>query len=160
MRYFSFTISSSDGHSQLRLFAAYEACGIDDRLDALLSFKSLELFLASTLSRQSGTLSGQVSTLPRPGLRRCKCLAEAQPGLVAEFELCGMHLLVVVMVVMVHDTPSNAPKRTNKRGGIGHATALAVARRARLAEHTLRRNRAGLPPQGDLLHPYTALVAV
>ena len=32
------------------------------------------------------------------------------------------------------------------RAAIGHATALAVARRTRVAEHTLRRNRAGLPP--------------
>ena len=29
---------------------------------------------------------------------------------------------------------------------IGHAKELAVARRTRVAEHTLRRNRAGLPP--------------
>ena len=46
------------------------------------------------------------------------------------------------------------------RAAIGHATALAVARRARVAEHTLRRNRAGLHPQDDLLHPYTAPVAI
>ena len=35
------------------------------------------------------------------------------------------------------------------RAAIGHATALAVARRARIAEHTLRRNRAGLHTQDD-----------
>ena len=46
------------------------------------------------------------------------------------------------------------------RAAIGHATALAVARRTRVAEHTLRRNRAGLPPQDDLLHLYTAPVAI
>ena len=46
------------------------------------------------------------------------------------------------------------------RAAIGHATALAVARRTRVAEHTLRRNWAGLPPQDDLLHPYTAPVAI
>ena len=46
------------------------------------------------------------------------------------------------------------------RAAIGHATALAVARRTRVAEHTLRRNRAGLPPPDDLLHPYTAPVAI
>ena len=45
------------------------------------------------------------------------------------------------------------------RAAIGHATALAVARRARIAEHTLRRNRAGLQPQDDLLYPYMAPVA-
>ena len=39
------------------------------------------------------------------------------------------------------------------RAAIGHDTALAVARRARVAEHTLRRKRAGLHPQDDLLHP-------
>ena len=46
------------------------------------------------------------------------------------------------------------------RAAIGHATALAVARRARVAEHTLRRNRAGLHPQDDLLHPYTPPVDI
>ena len=46
------------------------------------------------------------------------------------------------------------------RAAIGHATPLAVARRMRVAEHTLRRNRAGLHPQDDLLHPYTAPVAI
>ena len=46
------------------------------------------------------------------------------------------------------------------RAAIGHATALAVARRTRVAEHTLRRNRARLPPQDDLIHPYTAPVAI
>ena len=36
------------------------------------------------------------------------------------------------------------------RAAIGHATALAVARRTRVAEHTLRRNGARLTPPDDL----------
>ena len=44
------------------------------------------------------------------------------------------------------------------RAAIGHATALAVARRARLTEHTLRRTRA-CPRTQDLLYPPTAPVA-
>ena len=46
------------------------------------------------------------------------------------------------------------------RAAIGHAAALAVVRRTRVAEHTRRRNGAGLPPHDDLLHPYTAPVAI
>ena len=46
------------------------------------------------------------------------------------------------------------------RAAIGHATALAVARRARVAEHTLRRTRAGPHTQDDLLYPPTAPVAI
>ena len=46
------------------------------------------------------------------------------------------------------------------RAAIGHATALAVARRARVAEHTLRRTRAGPHTQDDLLYPTTAPVAI
>ena len=46
-----------------------------------------------------------------------------------------------------------------KRAAIGHATALAVARRTRVAEHTLRRNRSSLHTQDDLLYPPTAPVA-
>ena len=41
------------------------------------------------------------------------------------------------------------------RAAIGHATAL--ARRARVAEHTLRRTRAGPHTQDDLLYPPTAI---
>ena len=46
------------------------------------------------------------------------------------------------------------------RAAIGHATALAVARRARVAEHALRRNRPRLHTQDDLLYPPTAPVAL
>ena len=48
------------------------------------------------------------------------------------------------------------------RAAIGHATALAVARRARVAEHTLRRTHAGPHTQDDLplLYPPTAPVAI
>ena len=45
------------------------------------------------------------------------------------------------------------------RAAIGHATALAVARRARVAEHALRRNRPRLHTHDDLLYPPTAPVA-
>ena len=43
---------------------------------------------------------------------------------------------------------------------IGHATALAVARRARAVQHSLRRSRAGLHTQDDLLYPPTAPVGI
>ena len=46
------------------------------------------------------------------------------------------------------------------RAAIGHATALAVARRARVAELTLRRNRVRSHTQDDLLYPHTAPVAI
>ena len=45
------------------------------------------------------------------------------------------------------------------RAAIGHATALAVSRRARVAEHALRRNRPSRHTQDDLLYPPTAPVA-
>ena len=43
---------------------------------------------------------------------------------------------------------------------VGHATALAVARRARVAEHTLRRASAGPHTQHDPLYQPTAPVAI
>ena len=46
------------------------------------------------------------------------------------------------------------------RAAIGHATALAVARRARVAEHTLRRTRVCPHTDDDLLYPPTAPVAI
>ena len=46
------------------------------------------------------------------------------------------------------------------RAAIGHATALAVARRTRVAEHALRRKRPSRYPQDDLLYPPTAPVAL
>ena len=46
------------------------------------------------------------------------------------------------------------------RAAVSHATALAAARRARVAEHALRRTRAGPHTQDDLLYPPTAPVAV
>ena len=46
------------------------------------------------------------------------------------------------------------------RAAIGHATALAVACRARVAGHALRRNRPRLHTQDDLLYPPTASVAL
>ena len=45
------------------------------------------------------------------------------------------------------------------RAAIGHATALAVSRRARLSEHALRRNRPNRHTFDDLLYPPTAPVA-
>ena len=46
------------------------------------------------------------------------------------------------------------------RAAIGHATALAVARRTRVAEHALRRDRPSQHTQDDLLYPPTAPVAL
>ena len=46
------------------------------------------------------------------------------------------------------------------RAAIGHATALAVARRARVAEHTLRRTRVCPHTHDDLLYPPTAPVDI
>ena len=55
---------------------------------------------------------------------------------------------------------TGAMKGPLKGAAIGHATALAVARRARVAEHTLRRARACPHTQDDLLYPPTAPVAI
>jgi hypothetical protein len=40
----------------------------------------------------------------------------------------------------------------NTRAAIGHATACAVAQRAHVAEHTMRRSRTGTHTQDDLLY--------
>ena len=45
------------------------------------------------------------------------------------------------------------------RAAVGHATALAVSRRARLSERALRRNRTNRHTSDDLLYPPTAPVA-
>ena len=45
------------------------------------------------------------------------------------------------------------------RAAVGHATALAVSRRARLSERALRRNRPNRHTSDDLLYPPTAPVA-
>ena len=51
-----------------------------------------------------------------------------------------------------------AASRRPTRAAIGHATALAVARRARVPEGALRRNRSSLHTQDDLMYPHTAPV--
>ena len=48
---------------------------------------------------------------------------------------------------------------SHMRAAFGHATALAVARSTRVAEHDLRRNRSSLHTHDGLLHPPTTPVA-
>ena len=136
---------------------------------------------AHTQARQGKLLESTARTK----VRRCREAYATRPGVTYAFLPCVMstsgrihgeflrflyilaHRRTLRWFEMLGSNPSDEDFKFRRgqyfwhmRAAIGHATALAVARRARVAEHTLRRTRAGPHTQDDLLYPTTAPVSL